>query len=142
MEDATPAPPQKTSTGKIIAFVGCGCLGLVALAVGGALILFFGVLGIIKKSDTYTDTLALIQSDPRAIEALGEPIEVGFWMTGNVSIENGKGESSLSVPVSGPKGSGKFIVEANKPGGSAAWNYTTRELRIDGEDAEVIPLSP
>lgn len=142
MEEAAPPTPQKTSPGKIVAYVGCGCLGLVALIFAGVAILFFGVLGIIKKSDTYTDTLALVQSHPEAIEALGEPIEVGFWMTGNVSIENGEGESSLSVPVSGPKGSGTFVVEADKASGAANWNYTTRELRIDGDDAGVIQLGP
>jgi|SRR6056297_3006370 len=141
-ENVTPPPPKKTSTGKIVAYVGCGCLGLIALGIAGVAIIFFGVLGVIKKSDTYTDTVTLVQSHPQAIEALGEPIEPGFMITGNVSIENGKGESTLSVPVSGPKGSGTVLVEASKPPGSPNWTYTTRELRVDGEEGAVIQLNP
>ena len=142
MEDVTPEPQKKTSTGKIIAFSGCGCLGLIALVAAGVAIIFFSVIGAVKSSDTYGDTLALIQSNPQAIEALGEPIEAGLWLTGNIQSKNGEGAANLSVPVSGPKGSGTFHVVADKPGGSKTWNYTNRELRIDGEDAPVIQLGP
>lgn len=142
MEEAAPVPEKKTSTGKIVAFVGCGCLGLIALMIAGVAILFFGIMGVIKKSDAYSDTLALVQSHPEAIAALGEPIEPGFMLMGNISIENGEGAADLTIPVSGPRGSGTMRVVADKSSGSSSWNYTTRELRLDGGDAAVIQLTP
>ncbi len=142
MEDAVPSAEKKTSPGKIVAFVGCGCLGLIALMIAGVAIIFFGVMGVIKKSDTYSDTLALMQTHPEAIAALGEPIEPGFMLMGNISIQNGEGAADLTIPVSGPKGSGTMRVVADKPSGSSSWNYTTRELRLDDTDAPAIQLSP
>lgn len=142
MEEAPPLPPKKTSPGKIVAYVGCGCLGLIALVAAGVAIIFFSVMGTLKNSAAYSDTLSLVQSNPEAIEALGTPIEPGFMLSGNISFNNGDGEADLTVPVSGPKGSGSLRVVADKTGGSGGWNYTTRELRIDGEENQVIPLGP
>lgn len=134
-------PEQKSSGGKIALFVGCGCLAVILIGVGGVAAIVFGVFGIIKNSDVYQDTLATAQSNPAVIEALGEPVEPGFSMSGSININNGVGDADISFPVSGPKASGKIHAVAEKPAGSKAWNYTTRELRLDGRD-EVIPLGP
>lgn len=143
MDEPLPPQPKKTSPGKIVAFVGCGCLGLILLIVAGVAVLFFGVTGAIKKSTPYEETLALVQSHPQAIEVMGEPIKAGSWFSGNISINNGVGEASMSIPLSGPKGSGTMHVDANKPAGSQSWNYTRRELQLeDGEDGTTIQLSP
>lgn len=142
MEEQPPHQPKKTSAGKIVAFVGCGCLGLILLIIGGVAVLFFGITGAIKKSTPYEETIALLQSHPEAIAALGEPIEAGTWFSGNISINNGEGEASMSVPVSGPKGSGTMHVEAQKPSGSSSWNYSRRELELDGDDSQMIQLGP
>ncbi|MEM6278799.1 MAG: cytochrome c oxidase assembly factor 1 family protein [Verrucomicrobiota bacterium] len=142
MEEQPPSPPQKSSAGKVVAFVGCGCLGLILLIAAGVAILFFGVTGAIKKSTPYEETLALVQSNPAAVEALGEPIKAGTWFSGNISINNGVGEASMSIPLSGPKGSGTMYVDANKPAGSQKWNYSRRELQIDGDDSASIQLGP
>ncbi|MDF1823006.1 MAG: cytochrome c oxidase assembly factor Coa1 family protein [Verrucomicrobiales bacterium] len=142
MEDTPPPPPKKTSAGKVVAFVGCGCLGLIALAAIGGAIIFFSVMGTLKSSAVYGDTLAMIQANPEAIEALGSPIEPGFMLSGDISFNNGVGKADLTVPVSGPEGSGSIHVVADKTGGSSAWTYTTRELVIDGEENRVIQLGP
>lgn len=142
MEETPPAPTSKTSPGKIVAFVGCGCLGLIALIVAGVAILFFGLMGALKSSAPYEDTVALVQSHPEAIAALGEPIKAGMWLTGNISINNGEGEASFSVPVSGPDGSGTLFIEAEKRAGSKTWDYSRRELQIEGDDDRTILLSP
>lgn len=142
MEETAPPPPQKTSTGKIVLFAGCGCLGLVALVVAGVAIIFFSVFGAIKSSDAYSETVALVQSHPEAVAALGEPVTPGFWLTGSINFNNGEGSADLTIPVSGPKGSGTLRIVADKPGGAAAWQYTTRELRLAGDDGRVIPLAP
>lgn len=142
MEEVAPPPPKKTSTGKIVLFAGCGCLSLIALVLAGIAVIFFSVFGAIKSSDAYSETLALVQAHPQATEALGAPITPGFWLTGSINFNNGEGAADLTIPVSGPKGSGTLRVIADKPGGSAAWNYTTRELRLEGDDGQIIPLAP
>ena len=36
----------------------------------------------------------------------GEPIEASLWMTGQINIMNQSGEADITIPISGPKGSG------------------------------------
>lgn len=138
---ADPALTEKSSGGKVALFIGCGCLTVLALGAGFVALLVFGIFGAMKKSDAYRDTVALVQSHPAAIEAMGEPIEPGFWLTGSINFNNGAGDADLTIPVSGPTGSGEIRVIAAKASGDDPWTYSTRELRIDGRD-EAIPLGP
>lgn len=130
----------KSSAGKIIAFIGCGCLGLVALVIIGAGAIFYFAMGVIKKSDAYVESIAAVESNPAAIAALGEPIEPGFLFSGNVNTTNGEGTVNFSIPVSGPKGKGTIKVVGTKSAGSPNWNYDTWQLEVEGS-AEPIPLS-
>jgi len=127
----------KSSTGKILAFVGCGCLALVALGVAAVFAIVAVVFGALKKSEAYTESIALVQNHPGAVAALGEPIKPGFMVSGNFSFNNGEGEVDLSIPVSGPTGSGTIRVVGEKPL-NQAWQYSVWELVTD--DGEVIPL--
>ena len=134
-----PPAQKKSSTGKILGFIGCGCLGIIIAIVAFVFIVFGGVMKVIKSSDAYKDSIAAVQTNPEAIEALGEPIEPGFMMSGNISTNNGESEVDIQVPVSGPKGSGTIYVKGNKSGGSNAWSYEKFELKVDG-NPEPIPL--
>lgn len=130
----------KSSAGKIIAFVGCGCLGLVALVIIGAGAIFYFAMGAIKKSDAYVESISAVESNPAAVAALGEPIKPGFLFSGSVNTTNGEGTVDFSIPVSGPNGKGTIKVIGTKSAGSPTWNYDTWQLEVDGS-AEPIPLS-
>ncbi|MAS94124.1 MAG: hypothetical protein CMO55_13085 [Verrucomicrobiales bacterium] len=130
---------KKSSTGKIIGFIGCGCLGIGLVIVAIIAFAFFGVVKMLKSSDAYKDSIAAVESNPAAIDALGEPIEPGFMPQGNISINNGEGSADFRIPVSGPKGSGEIHVIGTKSPGTSQWQYTTWELNVDGA-TEPIPL--
>lgn len=140
MTAAVNVPPEKkSSTGKIIGIIGCGCLGI-PLVIGIIVALgFFGLAKMIKSSDAYKDSVAAVQSNPAAIEALGEPIEPGFFFQGSINLENGEGNADFRIPVSGPKGSGEVHVVGTKASGSSTWQYSTWELKVEG-NPEPIPL--
>lgn len=54
--------------------------------------------------------------------ALGEPIELGWLVTGSMSTGSSGGNADLTLRVSGPKATGKLHVRAEQsPGG--AWRY-------------------
>lgn len=131
--------PGKTSTGKIIGLIGCGCLGLILLGllVGGGI--FYGITKALKSNDPYRDSIAAVETNPEAIAALGEPVEPGFFLSGSININNGVGDVDFSIPVSGPKGKGTVRVKGIKPSGSVTWNYDIWELVVDGKP-EAIPL--
>jgi hypothetical protein len=81
------------------------------------------VFGAIKRSDVYTEALNRVKGDQRVVAVLGEPIEPGFWVSGNVNINNGKGNADFQFPVKGPRGSAKVHAVASTEG--QKWEYTT-----------------
>jgi hypothetical protein len=132
--------PGKSSTGKIIGIIGCGCGGLILAAVlifGG---IFFVVGKGLKSNDPYRESIAAVESSEEAVDALGEPIKPGFLPSGNISISNGRGEVDFTIPVSGPAGKGTVRVKGEKPAGSEVWIYEIWQLEVLGRP-EPIPLS-
>ncbi|MCH9649321.1 MAG: cytochrome c oxidase assembly factor 1 family protein [Deltaproteobacteria bacterium] len=107
---------------------------------------FFGVLGagffgVVKGSDVYRDALALAETHPLVIESLGEPIATGWQFQGSVNLEGNRGTADFSVPISGPKGSGRLYVEAEKRVGE--WSYHRLEIELeDGSRLQLLEDSP
>ena len=131
--------PGKSSAGKIIGIIGCGCFGLIllgALVFGG---IFFAAGKLLKNNAPYRDSIAAVVSNPEAIAALGDPVKPGFIPTGNVNFTNGQGDVDLSIPVSGPNGKGTIRVKGKKTAGSDVWIYETWQLEVFGRP-DPIPL--
>ncbi len=128
---------------------GRGIWWLVCSVVAGIFLIFFicaiftlGIMAALfsgmKSSAPYQQALAAAQTNPQAIQALGEPITPGFLLSGSINLNNNTGNASLAIPVSGPKGKGTIYVEAEKY--DNAWHYTRLELQVDGR-ASPIPLA-
>lgn len=111
-------------------FVPVGCLGLVLLGALAAAALFFGIMGGIKRSEVFQMALEQARSSPAAVEALGEPIEPGWWVSGSVNVTGPSGEASLAAPISGPRGEGKLYAEGVKQAGE--WRLTLLALEVAG----------
>ncbi len=78
--------------------------------------------GAIKSTEIYRDALAKAKSHPAVVEALGEPIKDGLFVSGNTNVNAASGEANLSISIFGPKGKGTIYVKAEKSLGR--WNYT------------------
>lgn len=76
--------------------------------------IFYFVMNLLKSSDAYAMAMETLRSDSRAVELLGEPIEDGMFPMGSVETSGSSGYADLTISVSGPKGSGKLYVLANK----------------------------
>ena len=118
------AQPQqpKSRAGCIALGVGGGCL-VVILACGG--IIGLGVIGAfaaIKSSEPYSESLRRAQASAELIEELGEPIESGFLVQGNIHLNNNDGNADLNYTVSGPKGTATVNVVGSKKDG--VWSYS------------------
>src|SRR5207244_4022815 len=80
--------------------VPAGCLAGVLLC-GGVVALTVGlVFGAIKSSEPYTEALARAKADDRVKDLLGEPVEAGYWVTGEISISGPSGKADLAIPIS------------------------------------------
>jgi hypothetical protein len=97
----------------------------------GALLAFMSlVFGMMKSSDVYRHSLQQAQRSGTVVAALGDPVEGGWFMMGNLNVNGPSGEANLQIPISGPKGEGDIYVEATKSAGQ--WNYETLLVRVDG----------
>ena len=137
---ATPPPaaePQKSSGCLKWGLIGCGVVVVLIAAFCAVLMIF--VFGAMKRSHVYKGAVERAQNDPRVKAALGEPVETGWWVSGSVHVDNGSGNAELTIPLSGPKGTGKLHAIATIENGD--WKYERLSVKPDsGERIDL--LSP
>lgn len=112
-----------------------GCLTPILLCGGFITFIMAIVFGAIKSSDAYTEALAEAQANAEVKALLGEPIEAGFWVTGNIQISGSSGDADLAIPISGPKGAATIYAVAQKTAGK--WEYSTLEVVPKGAGARI-----
>lgn len=129
--DAISEPPKKSWFGRnwlwlipVVLSIPCLCCG------GGGASLIFGVMGALKSAEPYTESLARAQKNLEVQHALGTPIEAGFGVTGNISVNGSSGHAKVEYSISGSQGSATVTCIASKQAGT--WNYSTMKVVIDG----------
>ena len=134
---------SENGSGPWLKILGCSC-GCIILIIGSCVAT--GGLGIVglftgmKSSQPYVDALEAAQSHPAVIEALGEPIEAGWMLSGNISLNGSSGEADLSFPISGPLGDGTVYVIGDKQAGE--WSYSLMEVEIGATGERIDLLGP
>jgi hypothetical protein len=123
-------------------FVPVGCLTTLLIMAASLAVILSLVFGLMKSSDVYAEALARARAHPAVIAALGQPIEEGWFTSGNIRINGPSGEAELSIPLSGPQGKATILLQARKSAGS--WTFSTLVVeveegrrRIDVLDSEV-----
>ncbi len=116
-----------------------GCVTVFAVLCGGFVFtLVMGVTQFIKSAEPYQDSLAQIQQSAEMQRLLGEPIQDGTFVSGQLSINNDSGEADFQYSVSGPIGSASVHVVATKSEGK--WTYSTLDVTPDdGEPRSLLP---
>ena len=94
--------------------VGCGCLLVVGLP--AACTALVGVLGYgyFRSATPVNETLARVRSDPRVVEALGEPIEWSLFSQPGAEIRVDDDRAEVDLRLSGPRGSGSVHALADR----------------------------
>ena len=64
--------------------------------------------------------MARARANPEVVAALGEPIESGLLISGSINVEGSGGNVDVSIPISGPKGSGTLYVVGTRIGRALA----------------------
>src|ERR1700694_2318335 len=103
-----------------------GCLVPIVLGSGIVILVVSLVFGAIKSSDPYTQALARAKASDEVRAVLGEPIQPGYFVSGNFNVNGSSGNADFSIPLSGPKGSATLYVTATKAAGR--WEFTTLEV--------------
>ena len=110
-------------------FVPVGCLTLVGMMVAFILAIFIFVFGLLKSTEVYKDSLARAKNHPAVVEALGSPVEEGFFIQGKTNVDTTSGSADIAIPLSGPKGNAKLYVVAKKTAGQ--WDYDQLVVEIE-----------
>lgn len=131
-----PAPPAPTPVKKTwlqrnwIWMLVAGCvlvLVLLVTLIGGAIVLGFNMM---KRADAYQMAMERLRATPAVVEKLGQPIEEGWYASGQIHISGPDGTASLEFPVHGPSGSASVYVRATRASGQ----WTLDELVVEIED--------
>ncbi len=132
--------PQKNWWGRNWKwFVPTGCLTMLLGCAGLVTLIFSIVLGSMKSSDVYKESITKARANAQVTAALGTPVEPGFWVSGNINVENSSGNADLSIPISGPNGKGTVYVTATKSAGR--WQYSVMVCEISSSGNRVNLLS-
>lgn len=130
-----PAPPRSWWSRNWKWVVPVGCL-LPILALGGFLTAILAIVfGSLRSTDVYKETLDSARSHPAVVEALGQPVEDGWFMSGNIETTGPSGSADIAIPVHGPKGEGKLYAVAVKS--ADRWEYQTLEVAVEGRDGRI-----
>lgn len=138
--DAQKAQMKRKS--RNVWLLSCGIITAVLILIFACTAFILGifavVFGAMRSSTPYQEALYAVQTDATAIDALGEPIEASWLMSGSINTNGNSGDASFSIPVSGPRGKGTIFVEAQKSAG--VWHYDQLYLQVEGHP-NPIPLS-
>ena len=116
-----------------------GCLGsfvLVAMSCGG---IFVIVLGSIKSSWACSQAVDLARHNKTVVEKLGEPIEVGWLVSGSINVSGPSGNADLAVSLRGPQDNGTLYVVAHKTAGK--WQFDSAEVEVNGQEERIYLLN-
>ncbi len=110
---------------------------LLLLLGGGIAAFFFAILALMKNSEVYQEALARVRASQEVRRELGEPIEAGLLVWGEVSTGTHGGKARLYFSVVGPHGEGAVTVNAIKT--DTLWTF--RRLSVaTGENKNSINL--
>ena len=108
------------------------------MAAFGAVV-FSIVAGSIKSSWAYTEGVDLASRHPDVVADLGEPITVGWFTSGSISVSGSSGEADFSIPLRGPEGRGTLYVIAKRRAGE--WAFELAEVDVHGRKDRINLLS-
>jgi hypothetical protein len=119
-------------------WVGIGCGVLVVGIVAFLAFIVFVVFASMRSATPYKDGLARAQADPRVLEALGSPIEPGWFMSGSISTSGQSGNCDIDIPLKGSRQKGSLHVVGTREGGR--WTYSRMVMTPErGEPIELVP---
>ncbi|HEV7240489.1 MAG TPA: cytochrome c oxidase assembly factor 1 family protein [Thermoanaerobaculia bacterium] len=130
---------DKKSSPLVWVAIGCGVLfaGMVAFFA----FVFFVVFASMRSAAPYKDSVAYAKADPRVIQALGAPVEPGWFISGSINTSGRSGSADIDIPLKGSKQKGSLHVVGTKEGGR--WTYSRMIMTPDkGEPIDLLAGGP
>lgn len=134
--DAPPLPRKGWFARNWLWAVPAGCLSVLVLAVACIILAVYLLFSSFRDSEVGREALARARASQQLTEALGTPIEAGWFVTGSIKYDQTIGRAELSIPLSGPKGKGTLRFKADKI--NRAWSFS--RLVVELEDGRRFDL--
>jgi hypothetical protein len=81
----------------------------------------------------------MASANSRVREEIGEPIEAGMFVSGQLRENGSSGKADLSIPIKGPRSEGRIRVAAYRSGG--IWTFTWLQVNVEGRGKPIDLLS-
>ena len=124
----------------VVWIVGGCTVGIIVIGgfIAGILFIVFTAM---RSNEPYKDGLAAAQKDKRVIEALGAPVEPGWFVSGQIKTTGRSGHANIDIPLKGSKQDGSLHVVGSKEGGR--WSYHRMIMTPDrGEPIDLLAAPP
>lgn len=108
-----------------------GVIGVTLVLCAGGLVAM--VFHMMRSSPAYTMAMQRLNEESAIMRRLGEPIEPGWLMTGNVTTSDEAGQANMRVPLKGAKESAEVFIEAVKRAGQ--WKLTYLAVQFENDEA-------
>jgi hypothetical protein len=116
-------------------FVPLGCFIPCAGFLGFLASIVLAVFGFVRSSDVYQHALEEASTHPAVIEALGEPVKPGWYVSGSIHVQGSTGNADIAIPITGPHGKGTVFAVAKKSAGR--WDYEVLEVEVEGREERI-----
>ena len=132
---SAPPPPRNWWQRNWKWFVPVGCGSLLALFALGIFLLVFFVFSVMRNTDVFRTALERAKASPEVQAELGEPVEEGWYLTGEVKTVGSSGHADISIPLKGSKKDGTLYAVADKEAGE--WTYERLEVAVEGREERI-----
>jgi len=111
-----------------------GLVGVVSGVFGIGLLTLHMSYAMLKKTEVMQEAVRKVIANRRVVEILGEPIRVGWSVTGEIEDLPDRGTARLDFSLLGSKGLAKVALRADKsPTGQ--WRYLLLEVKPVGSSS-------
>ena len=112
-----------------------GCVTLFAISAAFVAVILVFVFAAMRSNDVYRTAAERAKNSADLLSVIGEPIEMGWFVSGSISVNGASGEADLAIPVSGPMGSCSIYAVAKKTAGR--WEYEILEAECENEPERI-----
>ncbi len=95
----------------------------------------------LKSTDVYNISLEHVRASERVQEAVGTPIETGYFVSGSWESNGAEGKAALNYSIAGPKDDGEVYVYATKHNGKWKIDELTVVIPRTGEEIVLVSTS-
>jgi len=119
------------------------------IPLGGVVLLLlmaaFGILAItivtasFRHSEVYQRAVTIASGNSQVRQQIGDPIEAGWFVSGQLNINGSSGKADLAIPIKGSRGKGRIRAVAYRSGG--VWTFTWLQVNLEGHGEPIDLLS-